>query len=81
MNDAMAANVVCPYYIRHSRSERQYTISCEFLMTPESLGFTPELRIGFKEREDFKDYIELFCCDRFRACPVFKAILRERNEG
>ena len=46
----------------------------------EDLGFAPELRIGFRRKQDFMDYAEIFCCDKYTECPVFKAILQGRGE-
>lgn len=50
-------------------------------MDERQLGFAPELRIGFKQRLDFMDYTDIFCCDLYETCPVYKAITRERYKG
>lgn len=58
-----------------------YSVSCEFIMDSKKLGFRPELKVGFVKREDFVDYVEIFCCDRCETCPVYKAITKERYNG
>ena len=80
MNTWIGSHALCPYYIKHGRNERVYSVCCEFIMAAKDLGFAPELRIGFRRKQDFMDYAEIFCCDKYTECPVFKAILQGRGE-
>lgn len=80
MNENHAANVLCPYYKRHSTRKNAYEITCEQIMEPKKLGFKYEQRNGFKKREDMYDYMGLFCTDLYEECPVYKAIEENRKE-
>lgn len=80
MNNYIDSHAKCPYYLRHGRSEWVYSITCEPIMSPKRLGFKPVQRTGFARQQDFQDYVELFCCDRYFECPVYKAIYQNRTE-
>ena len=73
MNNKIDSDVICPFYKYHSRAEKVYSVTCEPLMDPKRLGFDYVQRTGFKRRDDFMDYIELFCSDLYTECPVYKA--------
>lgn len=80
MNDKLGGLIRCPYYIRHGRSEKVFSITCEPIMEPEKLGFEYVQRTGFYKYKDFMDYAELFCCDVYEKCPVYRSILSNRED-
>ena len=74
--------VTCPFYVRHKFSKRNDNeelvsyISCEGLS--KNLGFDITMQHRFKNKVEAKDYIELFCCDRYKECPYFKAVMSQK---
>lgn len=79
MNDNLGANIKCPFYIRHGRSEKVYSVTCWPLMTEDQLGFRYDSKVGFYTKQDFIDYTELFCCDMYRTCPQYNSIIANRR--
>ena len=78
MNNRIDSDAVCPFYLRHGRSERVYSVTCEPIMSPKQLGFEVVQRVGFFKRSEFESYVDMFCCDRYEECPVYIAIYQNR---
>lgn len=79
MNDAFEARIQCPFYIRRSRTERESCIMCEPLMSEKELGFKVKQQTAFSSRAEMLDYVDIFCAERYTACPLYKAIFRNRE--
>ena len=64
----------CPYFLTYNKNKRAHniTITCEPLNN--NLGFDMTLKSCFDTARERSDYMELFCCDRYTECPMFKAI-------
>lgn len=63
----------CPYYVTKSREEKvQITITCQNPV--ENLGFEVMSQRRFLSKAERKNFMELFCWDRYQSCPFFQAI-------
>ena len=73
--------IFCPYYVTHSRKEKKYaTITCANLET--HLGFDVKNQVVFKNFEEQRNYIGVFCADLCEACPYYQSIYkREEREN
>ncbi len=84
MNESLNIKAQCPYYVRHSRLKMSrgiaHEIVCESICDSARLGFDVEQSTKFSSKEEFKAYSEMFCCDMYDTCPVYKAIFRNREE-
>lgn len=67
-------SVKCPFFLRYSKGQRNNTISvtCEALC--DNLGFEMSTKSCFATKEERRNYMELFCCDLYEECPMYKAI-------
>lgn len=78
----MEANISCPFFLRYNKKIHvgNITITCEPL--EDNLGFAMTTKQAFQNEEERRAYMELFCCDGFEDCPMYKAILakHERRE-
>ena len=63
----------CPYFVTYNKNKRAHniTITCEPLN--DNLGFNMTLKSCFDTASERSDYMELFCCDRYSECPMYKA--------
>lgn len=68
------ASIRCPYFKTYNKHIRGNTISitCEPLCS--DIGFDMTMKSCFRTEEERRDYMELFCCDLFDQCPLYKAI-------
>lgn len=70
--------IFCPFFRRLARAEqKQVTISCQNLC--ENIGFDMITQFRFKNLQERKDYIELFCSDRYKNCPYYEALVQRRE--
>lgn len=70
----------CPFYISGSRDEkRQITITHE--LPEDNIGFDILSQIRFSSLRDRKDWIEIFCADRYEHCPFYPGILAKYEKG
>lgn len=67
-------SVKCPYFVKYNKNVRaqNITVTCEPLN--DNLGFSMTLKSCFDTAKERSDYMELFCCDLFKECPMYKAI-------
>lgn len=70
-------SVRCPYFVTYNQNKRAHniTITCEPLC--DNLGFDMTLKSCFDTSGERSDYMELFCCDRYMECPMYKAIAQK----
>lgn len=84
MSESREARVQCPYYLRHSRLKMPrgiaHEIVCESICDNVRLGFDVEQSTKFSSREEYAAYSDMFCCDMYDTCPVYKAIYHNREE-
>ena len=84
MSESREARVQCPYYLRHSRLKMSrgiaHEIVCEPICDNTRLGFDVEQSTKFNSGDEYVAYAEMFCCDMYVTCPVYKAILHNREE-
>lgn len=79
-------SVKCPFFLRYSKGERNNSISVSCEPLNDHMGFDMTVKSCFATREERRNYMELFCCDLFEECPMYKAIYnskykeREKNE-
>lgn len=75
-----AGNVKCPFYISHTTNKKaannNITVTCEFAV--KDIGFEMQNRLSFANRNERRDYMELFCMDRFECCPYYRFIRQNR---
>lgn len=67
-------SVKCPFFVtynKHGRA-RAISITCEPLC--DNLGFEMTLKSSFSTHQERADYMQLFCCDLYKSCPMYKAI-------
>lgn len=73
---------VCPYYVTHKHGTGgwDYTITCEDI--ENNMGFDMRNQLRFPNREEQRDYLELFCCSSgFTGCPYYQAIYKKEGMG
>lgn len=68
-------NITCPLYRRVTRTTKGKTIIINCSNERFNLGFEAEPCLRFKTHQELKDYIELFCGDRFEHCPMYRAFV------
>lgn len=59
------------------KSNKGKLILVECKELPVNLGFDTSRCLRLKTSRDFDDYVELFCKDRYKACPYYCAWLKE----
>lgn len=80
MNDNIYVRAQCPFFLKYGKIKRYHYIECEPFYEEKKLGFAVQQRSFFERKEEYQDFAEIFCCDMYETCPVFKAILRNREE-
>lgn len=71
----------CPFYISASgltKRTKLITVTCECHV--ENLGFDVRPMLRFRNRADRRDFMELFCNDRWKECPWAKRIAEKYRE-
>lgn len=77
MNDVMSQKVLCPFYEAHNHgSGNKITITCEKIR--ENMGFDIRNQLLFADNAQRKDYMEIFCMDRYKGCPYYRAIYNQK---
>lgn len=66
MESYLSRDIRCPFYMGDDGSRR---IRCEWLY--------PGAKIQqiFAKREDFSLHTAVFCCDRYRNCEIYTAVM------
>ena len=72
--------VRCPFYITHSYGDKgnKITITCENIVG--NLGFDVKNLLAFSSKEERRDYMGLFCSDRYESCPYYRVIEKKYEE-
>lgn len=70
----------CPFYVTHSCGEKanKITITCEGVT--KNLGFDVKNMLLFRSKNERKDYMEIFCSDRYECCPYYQTIVKKYEE-
>lgn len=68
----------CPFYVAVSRNAKLgITLTCE---NPyENMGFDMSTQLRFVRAADREDYFQVFCADRYYACPYFCHVAKTRE--
>ena len=72
------ARAKCPFYMRSIWQTKGQFIGIECEPLCDNLGFDASFIMRLQTSEDLTDYIELFCSDRFYACPYYKAMMNSK---
>lgn len=72
--------IKCPFFLQYSKHLRgnNITLTCEPL--DDNMGFDMSLKTAFSTEAERRDYMELFCCDRYEQCPMYKAIEKKYDK-
>lgn len=74
----MGETIKCPFYISHNQKQRNVTILCENI--ENNMGFEVKNMLWFNSLEERKDWMELFCEDRYEECPYYKTVYKKYKE-
>lgn len=75
-----SSRIKCPYYVAMSGQDKKMaTITCETI--EDRLGFEVKNQLLFTCHSEKRDYCQLFCEERYHACPYYKGIYKYQNEG
>ena len=75
-NDRIGLRVGCPFYQGIVTTKRMACVQCESMDV--NLGFDTSHLIRLESYRELRNYIELFCCDRFKSCPYYQAVMRSK---
>lgn len=73
MNDRTDEKAICPFYLSVIRSKRMAGVECESLDV--NLGFQTSHYVRLRSYKDLKDFTDIFCCDMYKTCPYYKAVM------
>lgn len=79
MSDRISEKAICPFYLSVIRSKHFKGVECESLDI--NLGFHTSHFVRLDTFSELRDYTELFCCDLYKQCPTFKAIMHAKYSG
>lgn len=65
----------CPFYRKLIRSSKLYGVECDPIDC--NLGFDVTHVVRLESQEELKDYLGIFCCDRWKSCPYAQVRLKE----
>ena len=63
------AEVKCPFYRRDDGSSR---LVCEGIVEDSTLTW------NFSSREDLRGQLDIFCCDYFKNCEVYRMLMESK---
>lgn len=68
----------CPFFVSASRNAKLgITLTCE---NPyEKMGFDMLTQLRFLRAADREDYFQIFCADRYYACPYFCYLAKSKE--
>ena len=65
------ADVKCPFY-KHDDGRRR--ITCEGIVDGSSLALT------YVRRKDFQIQMDVFCCEHYKKCEVFRMLMEKYQD-
>lgn len=68
----------CPFYVNHKSRTGNVTLTCENIKN--KMGFEMQNMLRFKNLEERKDWMELFCKEKYENCPYYTAIYQKYEE-
>ena len=71
------ADIICPLYKRVTRTNKGQVILLSCHNDAVNLGFTADPSLRFRNSRDLKDYIEIFCKDCYKTCPLYEKFAKE----
>lgn len=64
MGKRIPFEIQCPFY---RRSDRSRWVACEGLMEGN------QIVLVFEKPEDLRRQVEVFCCEHYRKCEIYRA--------
>lgn len=78
--DRIGERAKCPFFLSTVRGRRIVGVECESLDV--HLGFKTSHFVRVKSWEDLTDYTDIFCCDMYKTCAYYKAVMHAKyGEG
>ena len=77
-----ALTVTCPFFVnlgKIKKGENKAAINCENLQ--DNIGFDMYYSLVFTCKEERKSYVDLFCCDNYKSCPYFRALMATKYKN
>lgn len=76
MNDRISERAKCPFFITAIRAKKMVGVQCESLDV--NLGFDTAHFVRLRTYRDLHDYADIFCCDMYKTCPYYKAMMETK---
>lgn len=76
LSDRISEKAICPFYLSVIRSKHFKGVECESL--DKNLGFHTSLFVRLDTFGELRDFTDIFCCDMYKTCPYYKAIIHEK---
>lgn len=67
------ADVRCPFYLHDDWAKKR--ITCEGILDGSSLALL------YRRREDYETQLDVFCCDHYENCEVYRMLMETKYEG
>lgn len=61
--------VQCPFYVKHLTQNSGTKLLCESPVPGSSLA------LFFRNKEDFRKQMRIFCCDHYKKCEVYRMVM------
>ena len=65
--------IKCPIFTNVVRTQKGQFIGIECLQAEVNLGFDVSHTLRLHNSNDLRDYLDIFCRDRYETCPYFRA--------
>lgn len=68
--------VLCPFYQYDEALNRQkaYKITCEGIVDGSTLI------LNYRRKGDFRTQLDVFCCEHFRRCEIYRMLMEKYEE-
>lgn len=66
------ADVLCPFY--RTDDSKRHRIVCEGIVDKSTLAIT------FCSKRDYADQLDIFCCEYYRNCEIYRMIMASKYE-
>ena len=73
MSDRIGEKAKCPFYQSVIKTKRMVGVECEGLDV--NLGFDTAHFTRLKNYRELRDYTDIFCCDMYKTCPYYRAVI------
>lgn len=62
-------NVKCPFY---KHDDNRWKVVCEGIVDGSTLS------LNFKDKGDFNQQMDIFCCDYYKNCEVYRMLMEAK---